>query len=217
MEIENAFLKTIQHLWEHEEILIFQNKIKISKADESDCLLWLETIYDDVALDFPHSTPNFNGFSALWAAKLVYYSAYFIVHRKDNLSELPLYLNEFNEELDAGCIASADLFLKFLPEICRELQQIDHEDIVLDFLENIILSEWVFSSVGYITSQNSSQLKIILENECLKGVFVSQIIENKDGNWVRNPEVYTLVKQSLGIYQEDFWEEFELVVKQKME
>lgn len=211
MKIENAFLKTIQHLWAHEEILIFNEKVDISRSEEKDCLLWLEAIYDDVALSFPNTNPNFDGEAALWAAKLLYYSAHFIVHRQNSLKELPEVLSAFLKEITPSCLTSADLFLKFLPQVCNELRRIDHEDVVLAFLEDKILSEWIFSSVGYLEQNQIIQLDLILKDPCLKALFLNRIIERKDNNWIRHPKVFELVTQMLGQYQGEVWEELKWV------
>lgn len=208
MKIENAFLETIQHLWYHEEVLIFREKLTISKEDEEDCLPWLETAFNEMALHYPGKKPEFNGEAALWGAKLLYYSAHFIVNRQNTLKDLPSLFKEFSSPVTPSAILSADLFLKYLPVVCNQLKGIDPDDELLMFLEDKILSEWILSSVEYLQvlkEEESKQLELILGNTCLKGVFVNRIIESKHTHWVKHPKVFALIDQSLGMFKEEEW------------
>lgn len=134
-KVKSSFLDTIYHLRTIEQIILTDKLITISKGEENDTVSFLENEYERETLEYPGIASKFNSDAALWAAKTVYLAAQLLLHREHKISDLDLFLPDFNGIQEESAILSADLCLRFLPQILAEMKRIDADDVVIPILE----------------------------------------------------------------------------------
>ena len=76
---KHYFLKMIQALRQHEEIVLYQNVLNISEIEAAEVGAFLEFEYKQESLSYPQLIPYFDPIAALWSAKTVYLAAQLIL------------------------------------------------------------------------------------------------------------------------------------------
>lgn len=201
---KNNFLETIVHLRQEEHLVIHDDLLKTTKAEDEDVLLFLEQEYENESLNYPFIAPSFNKEAALWASKIVYYAALLLLYRKDTKKDLNSLFLDFNEAIDASAILSADLCLRFLPQINAELKHIDKEDS-LAFILDKILNSWHYSAIHNDSTPPEIDFKLFFKNDCLRQLYLNRIVEGKIIQWAEIPHINTLLHNSFGYYKNHFW------------
>lgn len=201
------FFKMISHLRHTEDIMLYGNILRVGVNEEKEAILFLEKEYAIEALDYPYEAPPFDEGAALWAAKTVYVAAQLILYRENKNEDLVSLLPDFTGEKDAKAQLSADLCLRFLPNMVIQLKVIDSDDELIEVLENI-LKQWHYSAINYPLQTDTLDHHYILENACLKQLYVNRIVEYKKIKPAMLPAYRELIKANMGIYTKEFWNEF---------
>lgn len=197
------FYEMIRHLREKEAVLLFQQRFSIIPSDEELVTAYLYDAWKMESLDYPFYPPDFDEAAALWAAKVVYLSAQLILYRKDYPDQLTDILPKDLIDIHPGSILSADLCLRFLPDMLVQLKAIDQEDPLVQILENI-LERWHFSGVNYSLDIEKLNLDIIAENQCTQQLYVNRIVHFKNNKLAKLPFFEKLLKEDFGIYDSEF-------------
>jgi len=155
----------IQHLRTKEEVVLYQQMLGFSKQEESKVIKFLEKEYGNEALNFPHDAPGFDKTAALWAAKIIYISAQLVLFREANPEDLEPMLPDFEQPLTPSVLLSADLTLRFLPDVLRQVKLIDSEDPLLKILEPKLL-KFHYSGVNYQLDLEQLDFEVIENNKC---------------------------------------------------
>ncbi len=200
------FLDTIYHLRTIEQVILYNKIMKISETEEKETLAFLETEYEKEILDYPFVAPVFNPKAAMWASKMVYCSAQLLLYREHKLSDLDVFLPDFSGVLDASAMLSADLCLRFLPQIANEINRIDVEDTVLPILKKHLHS-FHYSAVGFDLEIEKLNLDIVFSNNCLKQLYLNRIVERKAIKFAILPTINQSLMANFGDYKKEFWKE----------
>jgi hypothetical protein len=203
----NLFLKMIKHLRREEEVVLFGNVISISRQEENQAADFLISEFQAESLEYPHTPPPFNTHAALWAAKTVYRAAQLMLYRENKIVEVEDLLPSYDAAIDPSAILSADLYLRFIPDIISHLKLIDPEDPLIKILEQQLII-WHYSGVGY--PLNIDELKINSEysQSCLLQLYTNRIIENRRLPLAIHPFFIKAVSASLGMFASEIWKDF---------
>lgn len=201
------FLETIYHLRTIEQIILYDKVMKVTTQEEKETIELLRDEYEKEKLEYPFTAPNFEEKAALWASKIVYFSSHFLLHRENTDKDLSQYLPDYKGEMTAGVFLSADLCLRFLPQLLQEFKNIDADDIIIPILENHLKS-FHYSAVGFKNDSFMVDYKLF-NNQCFKQLYLNRITERKDNALSKIPEINTMLQSNFGNYTNVFWKHFE--------
>ncbi len=203
----NLFLKMLRHLRLQEEVMLFGNVIEISQPEETQVMNFLRTEYEREILEYPYTPPPFNPEAALWAAKTIYLAAQLILYRESKLTQVRELLGHYPLETDASAVLSADLCLRFLPDIISQLSIIDPDDsLILHLLE--LLIAWHYSGVRYPLNPQKINPNEVYNDPCLKQLYTDRIIKHARLPLATHPFFTVSVSASLGLFAADLWKDF---------
>ena len=140
------FLNTIQTLRKQEEAVLYEKLLPISEQEKKEAADFLYQEYQQEALEYPYQVPEFDVFAALWAADFLYTALQLVLHREQKEQDLVQLLPDFPNEITPSAILSADLCLRFLPDVIIQLKLIDSEDALIEILEKQ-LTLWHYSGI----------------------------------------------------------------------
>jgi hypothetical protein len=208
MDIESKeyFLKMIRHLREQEEIMLYGNLLTFTALEAAAVGTFLKSEYEKEASGYPPAYPAFNTEAALWAAQLVYVSAQLMLYRENKEKDLTLLLPSYVPAIDSSAMVSADLCLRFLPDMLIQLKLIDSEDALIELLEKI-LQEWHYSGVAYEQDVGLLDFTIITSDASFFQMYCDRIFENKKLTLAQHPVFRDTIVSQLGIYGAEFWNE----------
>lgn len=201
---KSSFLDTIYHLRTIEQIILSGKLLIISKQEENDTVSFLENEYEREILEYPGVAPKFNSDAAFWAAKTVYLAAQLLLCREHKISDLALLLPDFNGIEDASTIISADLCLRFLPQIIAEMKRIDPDDSVISILERQ-LYQFHYSAIGFEIEIQKINFDITASNDCLQQLYIDRIVDRKAIKFTESDFIKKQLEIGFGDYQKIFW------------
>lgn len=203
-ETNNYFFDTIHQLRKLEEVILYQEITTISPAEEARVQEFLEREYYQECLEYPFTAPTYDAAAALWAARTFCFAAQLIIYRKTSGKDLLALLPSYEGTITAEAMLSADLCLRFLPEILIKAKEIDPEDMIIPILEGH-LKQWHYSAIGFPLETEMLDLEVVLGNKCLKQLYVDRIIRNKSKSLAKIPTLTEQVIASMGDYASYFW------------
>ncbi len=197
----------LRHLRHDEEVVLYGFMADISEAEAHEAVGFLAAEYAGEALDYPGTAPTFEASASLWAAMLVYAAAQLVLYRQQEVAELRPLLAPYAGRKNAAAILSADLSLRFLPDIIAQLKKIDPEDALIEILENH-LRDWHYSGVAYPLSAAALDFGPILENDCLLRLYLDRVITFRKIGLSRQPALRSGILSALGVFSAQIWNEF---------
>jgi hypothetical protein len=148
------FLKMVRHLRKNEEVMLYENILAIPDEEVTSVAEFLRSEYENEALNHPKPLPEYDPEAAVWAARTLYVSAQLLLYRENKVTDLSTLIPD-NLEVNAGAILSADLTLRFLPDLVKQMEVIDPDDDLLHILRKL-LEKWHYSAVSYTKIFNHS-------------------------------------------------------------
>ena len=210
------FYNTICGLRQQEALILYNRVIGFTAEDEQMVTAFLHAEYDAERINFPFVSPDFNFAAALWGAKTTYTFSQLILYREHNETELPLLLPSFEGSIDACSILSADLCLRFLPELVPTMKNIDPEDLLLPLLQDL-LQQWHYSGIGFLPAGTTLNMDAVTANDCLLQLYTNRVIEKQDMQRAMMPALLQKVKGSLGIHAPLFWKELNTAIENEQQ
>jgi hypothetical protein len=201
---KTPFLDTIYHLRTIEQIILYNKIMTVSRSEEIDTTSFLETEYENEILEYPDVAPKFNPEAALWAAKTVYSAAQLLLFREHKINELLDFLPKYHGEIDASALLSADICLRFLPQIILEMKRLDADDLVIPILENHLV-QFHYSVIGYEIDIEKINFDILDANDSLKGLYLNRIVERKAVKFAVPDFIKKQLEIGFGDYKKVFW------------
>ena len=184
--------------------MLYGNILTISENDAREVVAFLKSEYRQEAFDYPYSVPIFDETAALWSAKLVYLAAQLILYRKNEVADLSTLLPDYQHNRTPSTILSADLCLRFLPDMIVQLKIIDSEDGLINVLENHLL-KWSFSGVNYPLDIEKIDFTDIDSDKCVLQLYCNRILENKNLKLAEHPVFKDWIQANLGIFSKEYW------------
>ncbi|OOV18957.1 hypothetical protein [Flavobacterium sp. LM4] len=201
---KTSFLDTIYHLRTIEQVILYDKLITISKEEETDTVSFLEAEYEREILEYPGIAPKFNTAAGLWASKTVYFAVQLLLHRAHKISDLALLLPDYNGKMDASAILSADLCLRFLPQIIAEMKRIDPEDLVIPILEKHLI-QFHYSAIGFEIDTEKMNYDIVSVDDCLRQLYIDRIVHRKAVKFAQSDFIKKQLEIGFGDYKKIFW------------
>lgn len=212
METKSPFLDTLFLLRKDECITIFTDLQEISKKEEQDAADYFESEFEKERLEFLSDQINCDKETAVWAAKILYHSAQLYLIRENTAKDLQKLIPEFKDKRDISSILSADLSLRFLPQIISALQNADPEDTLVKMLENI-LQQFHYSAVGLDMDLSKINWEEELKNKTYRKLYLERIVEKKAYSLAEIPYINQLLIAEFGMYKDIFWRELKIITK----
>ena len=210
METQSPFLDTLFWLRKEECITIFTDLHEISKKEEQDAADYFESEFEKERLEFLSDQINCDRETAVWAAKVLYYSAQLYLIRKDTAKNLEKLIPQFNGKRNVASILSADLSLRFLPEIMDALQNADPEDPLIKMLENI-LTQFHYSGIGFDLNLEKINWEEELKDKTYRKLYLERIVEKKAYSLAEIPYINQLLIGEFGLHKNIFWRELKII------
>lgn len=212
METKSLFLDTLFLLRKDECITIFTDLQEISKKEEEDAADYFGSEFEKERLEFLSDQINCNHEAAVWAAKVLYHSAQLYLIRKDTAKDLEKLIPQFKGKRDTSSILSADLSLRFLPQIISALQNADPEDPLVKMLENI-LTQFHYSGIGWDLDLENINWEEELKDKTYRKLYLERIVEKKSYRLAEIPYINQLLMAEFAMYKDIFWRELKTIAK----
>lgn len=172
-------------------------------VDLKDAEKVLDQFYRDDALAMLAEVPVFHPEAACSAAQFIYNAVQLIINRNLDEETVEQHLDGLPEPASPEIIYSADLTLRYLPELFGLARGLSPLDIVVKKLKETA-TRWPFSSVG-IELEGEYMLENILGHPSLKCAYTDRILTQKDINRAQHPQVTPLISLALGNYAAQLW------------
>lgn len=211
MENKSPFLDTLFLLRKEGALTIFSDLKTLTKKEENDAEDFFESEFEKERLDFLSDKIPFNKEAAIWAAKILYHSAQLYLIRKDTAKDLEKLIPQYQDEKDVSSILSADLSLRFLPQLLDALQVADSTDPLVKMLENI-LHPFHYSGIGLDLNLEKINWEEELKDKTYRKLYLERIVEKKAYKLVAEiPYINQLLIAEFGMYKDTFWKELKIV------
>jgi hypothetical protein len=206
METKSPFLDTLFLLRKDECITIFSDLKEISKKEEEDAADYFETEFEKERLEFLSDQIDCDKETAVWAAKILYYSAQLYLIRENTAKDLNKLIPKFKGTKNVTSILSADLSLRFLPQTILALQNADSEDPLIKMLESI-LQQFHYSGIGYDLDLGKINWEEELKDKTYRKLYLERIVEKKAYPLAEIPYINQLLIAEFGMHKDVFWRE----------
>ena len=203
----SPFYRMLDTLLRSGELVLFGRVDTLTEAETEPVLQLLSGYYAAEAVDYPHTAPPFEEAAAGWAARCLFHAAQLLMYRAHAANELSDLFPPYAAEPSAGAVLSADLSLRFLPAVVRQLERIDVADALIPLLQNV-LTTWHYSGLLSEFDLGQVTLGAPFEHPCLKSLYVERIIAKKHLDLARRDELRPLVTSALGDHAALFWQHF---------
>jgi hypothetical protein len=193
----------IQDLLEKGQVAVASQLIPFREEDLQQTLALLQHYHAEDAQEMPLAAPEFSPDAAIWAAKYLYYATQFTMLRDLGDEQVLAHLTEFTGPLTPEAIYSADLTLRYLPDVLHLAKGLAPDDVLVKCMKNI-LAQWPFSSVG-MTEIEQVNNQPVLEHDSLKYAYIDRIIKHKDIQRAGEEPVAELIREALGEHSAVLW------------
>lgn len=210
MENKSPFLDTLFLLRKEGALTIFSDLKTLTKKEENEAEDFFESEFEKERLDFSSDKIPFNKEVAIWAAKILYHSAQLYLIRKDTAKDLEKLIPQYQGEKDVSAILSADLSLRFLPQLLDALQVADSTDPLVKMLENI-LHQFHYSGIGLDLNLEKINWEEELKDKTYRKLYLERIVEKKAHKLAKIPYINQLLIAEFGMYKDIFWRELKIV------
>ncbi|MBV8326362.1 MAG: hypothetical protein JO178_08680 [Chryseobacterium sp.] len=200
-------------LRKNECITLFSSFQEISPKEEREAEDYFETEFEAERLEFLSDQLICNTKAAVWAAKVLYHSAQLYLIRENIAKDMDIWVPEFKGTRDISSILSADLSLRFLPQIITALNSVDPEDQLIRLLETI-LTEFHYSGVGYDLDLKDVNWEKELKDNTYRKLYLERIVEKRDYKLAEIPFINQLLTAEFGMYKDAFWRELKIITEE---
>jgi hypothetical protein len=214
VENTSPFLDTLFLLRTEECITIFSNIQTISKKEEQDAADYFESEFEKERLEFLSDQLTCDRETAVWAAKVFYHAAQLYLVRENTAKDLDQLIPEFKGTRNISSLLSADLSLRFLPQVITALQNVDPNDPLIGRLENILL-QFHYSGVEYDLDLEKINWEEELKDRTYRKLYLERIVEKKAYRLAEIPYINQLLMAEFGLHKNEFWRELRILNEEK--
>jgi hypothetical protein len=205
--VNNPFFDSVCYLRRNEELVIYGRYTPIAAASRQAVVEFLGQEYKRECLEFRDDAPDFSGEAAFWGAGIVFLAAQLLVYRDKTGEEMARLLAPYPGPVSAGSIVSADLCLRFLPDVVGKVREVDVEDPLIPILEEH-LRQWHYSGVGYPLKPETLDWRVIEESEWLRRRYVDRVIEKRALALGNLPTLRSGIRAAIGNYGTYYWKDY---------
>lgn len=216
MQTQSPFLDTLFLLRKEECITIFADVKQISPREEQEAAAYFETEFEKERLEFLSDQIPFDKEAAVWAAKILYHSVQLYLVRENTEKDLVKLIPDFKGKPDLSAKLSADLSLRFVPQIVVALKNVDADDPLIQLLETI-LKQFHYSGVETDLELEHLNWEEELKDTTYRKLYLERIVENRTYRLAEIPYINTLLTAEFGWYKNVFWKELKINKTQENE
>jgi len=152
-------------------------------------------------MNLPGVLPALDLPAAYWAACLLMAGCRFLIARDEAPESMgPVLSMPCPSPLNESTVYSADLFLRFLPDLHRMAKRLAADDPLVGLLERVG-KEWPLSSVGMDNTAGGS-LESFIRHPGLAQVYADRVIAQRAMDRLDEPGIRRRVRSSYGAYPE---------------
>lgn len=177
-----------------------------SLPDLQQAVVLLQEEYAEDSVHLPHVAPSFSAEAALWAAQVLYRSVQLTLQRDLDETAVHASLIDFPGPVDPAAVYSADLTLRYLPDLLNLAKGLAPADVLVTRLRELA-QRWPFSFGGPELA-DPQYLEPVLAHPALRAAYADRVIGTRNLVRARQPEAIPLVREALGHYATELWPEF---------
>lgn len=170
-------------------------------GEANDLLLSFDALAHE---ELAFTTPPFSLDAARWAAELTYRACQCLVYRE--LGEQAVraaFALACPRPLSPDTIYSADLVLRYLPDLATLARAVAERDVLVEELVALGAS-WPLSSIGMpqVAAErlDSGAIDMIVGDRCLKQLYIDRVIARRDESRLEHSAVLEGVREAIGLY-----------------
>ncbi|MDQ1094982.1 MULTISPECIES: hypothetical protein [Chryseobacterium] len=205
-ENRSPFLDTLFLLRKEESMTVFIGLQEIPEKEMLEAADYFRAEFEKERLEFQSAEVMHHQDAALWAAKILYHSAQLYLVRRDTSTDLKKFIPDYTGKIDVSAILSADLSLRFVPQVLAALQIADPEDPLIVLLESL-LTRFHYSGIGTDLDLQNINWQDELKNATYRKLYLERIVEKKDYKLAEIPYINQLLIAEFGMYKDVFWKE----------
>lgn len=202
------FLEAIQRLRQTEAMILLDKIFDISTVENQKVIEFLSAEYEKEKWTYPSVAPLFEPSAALWGAKTMYFACQYLLNRNEEIAAVKVKLTDFEGEVSAGAMLSADLCLRFLPQIATQARLMNADDPLFEVLEKI-LKKWHYSAINYAFDAEKVDVEfekeVVFQDKCFFRLYLDRITARKDIVLAQHHFFLPHLKGDFGMYQAEFW------------
>lgn len=184
---------------------VVENELQqFNAADHAHALQVLEKYYAADTQNMPGNAPEFNAPAALWGSATVYYAMQFLLLRNLTAEQVSETLKPFAHSISPAEVYSADMALRYLPDLINAAKGLAPDDPLVARLNEIAIA-WPFSSVGVKLNTAVPLSEVIKGSASLQTEYIDRIVAKRDKYRLADNETKLAVTQALGQYSEQLW------------
>jgi hypothetical protein len=162
--------------------VVLRQRPEATPADRAEAAGLLEKFYRDYCLDVAGPPPDFAAPAALAAAEFVWRACWFLLVRDEEAEVVEQALQLLPAPAGAGQQLSADLLLRFLPQVQRRARALAADDVLTQSLERV-LRRWPLSGVLSDVAEGPEALDLA-GHEGLMLLYAERLAGNVKPAWV---------------------------------
>jgi hypothetical protein len=194
------------------DVTVAGDLLNFEEADMRTATIHLQQYYEDDCREMPHTATDLDIDAALWAAGYLYTTVQFILLRNLDASLLDTHLRPYTGERTPAAIYSADLTLRYLPDLFVLAKGLSPSDpLIARFYQTAY--QWPFSATA-IPLDGEVDLSVINTHASLRQAYTDRIILARNLQRCALPENLPFVRAALGAHAGVLWPQFESVLNE---
>lgn len=210
MQTGSPFLDTIFLLRKSGSMTVFSDLQQVTAKEEQEAGDYFEAEFEKERLEFLSAEIPFHREAAVWGAKVLYHSTQLYLIRKNTAKDLEKLIPKSKITADTSSILSADLSLRFLPQIVSLLHSADPHDPLIKILEEI-LTQFHFSAIGYHLDLGKVSWEKELKDKTYRKLYLERIVEKKAYELAEIPYINKLLMADFGMHKDSYWRDLKIV------
>ena len=198
-EISNYFLFVIKSLRQDEMLAMHGHFVPLDGRNTA-VISYLKTEFENQRVAFPAIEMQFDEDAAYWAAELIYNCSQLLLNREDIVEVVSHHLKEYEGQKSRSAIISADLCLRFLPDIIEQLVEIDNEDPLIEKLTDIG-REWHYSMISICKSSDQLDFSFLETDRWLLQIYAERVAIFQNKVLMQVPIIDQYYSEVLGIHK----------------
>lgn len=179
-------------------------------TDDPEVVDLLLAVYQEEVWHLPGAAPPFDREAAVWAAKYLLVATQMAMLRDIGNEAVKARLLPYAGTVDASAVFSADLMLRYLPDLLQLAKGLAPDDVLVQCLQQT-LEDWPFSSVGTGISGEAAMAPI-LSHPALRYAYRDKVIRHQDKRCLHHPLVRELIREALGEHASVLWPAFKIAI-----
>ncbi|HEY9259755.1 hypothetical protein [Chitinophaga sp.] len=196
----------INHLVREGQVTVVNQIIPFTSQELQDTQTILAAYYQNDILEIPGTAPAFDADAALWAAGYIYRIVQLTMLREAEKQDIIDWLIPYPFPATAANIYSADLCLRYLPDLLSLSKGMAPDAPLVQHIREIAM-QWPFSSTG-MNLPATGDIAAIIASPPLLQTYADRIIATRDQNRCNVPAVAAIVTTSLGNYAGILWPDY---------